>query len=59
MGLSNILEYRTAESIALQRIQQTFRLLAPLKIRETGQPQSYRQQTNTATKIANRISKNN
>jgi len=48
--MSNILEHRTAESIAPQRVQQTFRLLAPLKIRETGQPQSYRRHTHTATK---------
>ncbi len=50
MGLSNILEHRTAESIVPQRIQQTFRLLVPLNIRETGQPQSYRRHTHTATK---------
>jgi len=50
MGLSNILEYRTAESLFLQRIQQTFRLLALPKIRETGQPQSYRQHPHIATK---------
>jgi hypothetical protein len=49
MGLSNIPEHRTAESIALQRIQQTFRLLARLKIRETGQPQTYRQDVRIAT----------
>jgi len=49
MGLSNILEHRTAESIVLQKIQQTFRLLAPLKIRETGQPQTYRQDARIAT----------
>jgi len=50
MGLSNILENQTAESIVLQRIQQTFRLLAPLEIRETGQPQSYRQDDRIATR---------
>jgi hypothetical protein len=49
MGLSNILEHRTAESIVLQRIHQTFRLLAPLKIRETGQPKTYRQDARIAT----------
>jgi len=49
MGLSNILEHRTAEWIVLQRIQQTFCLLAPLKIRETGQPQTYRQDARIAT----------
>jgi hypothetical protein len=49
MGLSNIQEHRTAESIVLQRIQQTLHLLARLKIRETGQPQTYRQDARIAT----------
>jgi len=50
MGLSNIPEHRTAESLVPQRIQQTLRLLARLKNRETGQPQSYRQDDRIATK---------